>query len=306
MVRSLPHRLVLSRRRLAFLSATALCGLVVLAFVGGVPATAGATDPVGYVRLAHLSPDTPEVDVYLAKVGDSSFAQQVFPGVGYGIMSKYLPLPVGIYAVAMRQHGAPASDPPVLTTQVTVEAGNAYTVAGVGKFADLGLKVLDDDLSRPAEGRAKVRVIQASVTAPVLDVSLANGTPIATGVQFATTTPYQVVSPGSWTLRLTPAGSSTARTVSANLGAGSVYSLLVLDAPNGLKAELRTDARGGSAVPDGGIETGVGGAAGVSGTPGGSGSHTPDPLAMTGVGLAVLIGLLALAMHTHRRASARP
>ena len=39
--------------------------------------------------------------------------------------------------------------------------------------------ILTDDLSRPAKGKAKVRVIQASIAYDVLDVSLANGTPIA-------------------------------------------------------------------------------------------------------------------------------
>ena len=84
----------------------------------GVTTPATAEDAVGYVRLAHLSPDTPKVDVYLSKVGDGSFTTQVFPHVGYGTMSKYLALPVGTYAVAMRTEGAPASSPPVLTTQV--------------------------------------------------------------------------------------------------------------------------------------------------------------------------------------------
>src|SRR5262249_9089218 len=61
-------------------------------------ATPVAAQPaVGYVRLAHLSPDTPEVDVYLSKPGDASFKTQVFKGVGYGVISPYLSIPVGDY-----------------------------------------------------------------------------------------------------------------------------------------------------------------------------------------------------------------
>src|SRR5262247_1651830 len=82
-------------------------------------APAAAAGPVGYVRLAHLSPDTPDVDVYLSTVG-STAAPKVFPGVGYGVVSIYLTVPIGTYAVAMRAAGAPATDPPVLTTNVTV------------------------------------------------------------------------------------------------------------------------------------------------------------------------------------------
>ena len=240
------------------LSATLLIALTsaVAALVGAAPAGAAAT--VGYVRLAHLSPDTPEVDVYLAKFQDNSFTPQVFPGVGYGVISEYLALPVGTYTVSMRKAGDPESTPPVLTTTVTVEANGAYTVAGVGEFAKLGLTVLTDDLSRPAAGKAKVRIIQASVASKILDVSLANGTPIAKGVQFASTTAYQLVSPGTWTLKLTPTGSAQATTTFANLGVGNVYSLLVLDGPDGLETQLRIDARGGNA-PYGGVETGDGG-----------------------------------------------
>ena len=138
----------------------------------------------GYVRLAHLSPDTPAVDVYL-KSDSGAVKDQKFDGVAYGALSDYLRLPVGTYSVAMRKTGAAESTPPVLTTQVTVDKGAAYTVAGVGRYADLGLRVLKDDLKLPNAGESKIRIIQASVKAPVLDVGGANGKTIADGVQFA-------------------------------------------------------------------------------------------------------------------------
>ncbi|QGN47658.1 DUF4397 domain-containing protein [Micromonospora sp. WMMD558] len=230
---------------------------------GGVAVVAGPAQaaPVGYVRLAHLSPDTPAVDVYLAASGQEK--PQVFPGVGYGVVSTYLPLPAGRYAVAMREAGAPADEPPVLTTEVAVSGGAAYTVAGVGRHADLGLRVLDDDLSAPEPGHAKVRVVQASVRAPVLDVAAADGPPIATGVRFATTTDYQQVEPGRLRLRLSSAGGPTTD-VQVTLTGGAVYSLLVLDAKQGgLTTELRQDAAGGVVVvPTGGVDAGAGGSTG--------------------------------------------
>jgi hypothetical protein len=269
--------------------------VLLVAGVTTVVTTPAAAAPaaVGYVRLAHLSPDTPEVDVYLSKIGDSSFKEQVFTHVGYGVMSKYLALPVGTYSVAMRQQGAPASSAPVLTTQVTVQANQAYTVAGVGKFAGLGLEVLTDDLRRPAGGKSKVRIIQASVASPVLDVARADGTSIAQDVAFASTTAYQVVDPGTWTLKLTPSGSAKATTVSCLLASGSVYSLLVLDSDNGLVVELRHDARGGASVPDGGVETGDGG----------RGLSPTGPLVLLGLALLVGVGLLAVALRMRRLAT---
>ena len=191
---------VTSRRRLggAVAALTALAAVTLFAS----PARAAGN---GYVRLAHLSPDTPAVDVYLKSTADAIKAQ-TFRGVGYGAMSQYLRLPVGMYQVAMRKAGAPASTKPVLTTEVGVENGAAYTVAGVGRFADLGLRVLNDDLKLPDPGKSKVRVIQASVKAPVLDVAGTNGETIAEGVEFATTTPYQEVEPGRWSVQVQPTG----------------------------------------------------------------------------------------------------
>ncbi|WP_053658025.1 DUF4397 domain-containing protein [Micromonospora sp. NRRL B-16802] len=225
-----------------------------------VPASAATgADTVGYVRLAHLSPDTPAVDVYLAT--PDAAKPKVFPGVGYGVVSDYLGLPPGRYAVAMREAGTPAGEPPVLTTEVAVTSGSAYTVAGVGRHADLGLRVLHDDLSAPAQGHAKVRVVQASVRTPVLDVAAADGPMIANDVQFATTTAYQQVPPGAWRLRLTGAGGPSTD-AEVRLTDGAVYSLLVLDdKQGGLTAELRRDAEGGTVVPAGGVDTGAGGAA---------------------------------------------
>lgn len=282
--------------RAAAVAAALLVGLVSTTF-GAAPASAGAA--IGYVRLAHLSPDTPKVDVYLNKVGDASFAQQIFRHVGYGTSSKYLPLPVGTYSVAMRAENDPADKPPVITTDVTVNDGGAYTVAGVGKFAGLGLKVLTDDLSRPTGGKAKVRVVQASIKAPSIDVSLPDGTIIGTNIAFASTTDYQLVTPGTWTLRLQPKPAGSIATLSSTLAAGSVYSLLVLDGTNGLKLVLIKDASGGATAPNGGVETGAGGEAAPVG---GSGFNS---LSLIAVGVALVGGLVVLAVRLRTLANRR-
>ena len=233
----------------------------------------------GYVRLAHLSPDTPAVDVYLKSETDA-VKPQTFRGVAYGAMSQYLRLPTGNYQVAMRKAGAPASTKPVLTTEVGVENGKAYTVAGVGKFADLGLRVLNDDLKLPDPGKSKVRIIQASVQAPVLDVAGKSGVTIADGVEFATTTAYREVKPGKWTVLVEPTGGGKKLSMNCTLGAGSVYSLLVLDDKSGgLTTQLHVDAERQGAVPLGGVATGDGGTQPAS--------HLPMALLLAG--LAALI-----------------
>jgi hypothetical protein len=180
----------------------------------------------------------------------------------------------------MRTSGAAATTDPVLTTQVSVTSGGAFTVAGVGRYAGLGLKVFKDDLTLPAENKTKVRIVQASVQAPILGVSVANGPSIAENVAFATTTDYQVVDPGNWRLKIRPANGTGNKEVSTSLGAGSVYSLLILDTkPSGLKTELRVDALRQGGVPDGGVQTGGGGL---------------ENLKLAAIGAVVLVLLLAV------------
>jgi len=263
------------RRRLG--SAVAALAALAAVTLFASPAQAAAGD--GYVRLAHLSPDTPAVDVYL-KSQSNSVAPQTFHGVAYGAMSQYLRLPVGTYQVAMRKAGAAASTKPVITTEVAVENGAAYTVAGVGRFADLGLRVLKDDLQLPDPGKSKVRIIQASVRAPVLNVAGKNGKTIADGVQFATTTAYREVNPGKWSVQVVPTGGGKTSVLPCTLGAGSVYSLVVLDGKNGgLKPELHVDAERQGTVPLGGVATGEGGGQPVS--------HLPTALLLAGLAAAL-------------------
>ncbi|WP_433296783.1 DUF4397 domain-containing protein [Actinoplanes sp. CA-030573] len=266
---------------------------VILAVVTLFPAPARAAGD-GYVRLAHLSPDTPAVDVYL-RSSDNAVKPQTFKGVAYGAMSSYLRLPTGTYQVAMRKAGAPASTKPVITTQVGVQNGNAYTVAGVGRFADLGLRVLNDDLKLPDPGKSKVRIIQASVKAPVLDVAGKNGKTIADGVEFATTTGYREVNPGKWSVQVVPTGGGKTSVLPCTLGAGSVYSLVVLDdRSGGLKPELHVDAERQGTVPLGGVATGGGGSQPAS----------PVPMALVLAGAAaVLTAGLVLVLRRRLRAA---
>lgn len=212
-----------------------------------------------YIRLAHLSPDTPNVDVYLTAFGRPSFNVTI-RGVGYGVISDYQRIEPGQYTVSMRAAGAAASTPPVISTNVQVAAGTARTVAGVGKYSSLGLTVINDDLALPPTGQARVRVIHASARVPSMDVKCANGPTIATAAKFATTSEYAAVRAGKWTLEMGPSAGAVATRSPIDLAAGGVYSVIVLDAKgSGLQVVSRVDAQGAQVVPAGGVDTGFGG-----------------------------------------------
>jgi hypothetical protein len=215
-----------------------------------------ATAGYGWLQLAHLSPNTPAVDVYLYAVGDQ-VAEIVLRHVAYGTESPYERVPSGEYTVAMRPAGAPATSKPVLSTLVNVAAGHAYTVAGMGPYDALRLQVLADRLTTPP-GKALVRVIQASLQHKRVNVLLGSQT-IEHELQFGTATAYVAVNPGSTSVHVID---GTARASSAlSLPAGSIHTLVVLDDPGHLAVQVLEDAAGSSAVPAGAADTGFGGTA---------------------------------------------
>ena len=73
--------------RLARARTTGVAGMVLLVAAGALALApvAGAQEPTGKVRLGHLSPGTPGVDITLSgPEGPSSVDQRVGSGVGYG------------------------------------------------------------------------------------------------------------------------------------------------------------------------------------------------------------------------------
>jgi Domain of unknown function (DUF4397) len=244
----------MTRRLLMLLGASAL--------LLGIPAAAtafasSATTGTGWIRLTHLSPNTPAVDVYLYSFGNSN-AMIVLHHVAYGTVSPYEAVNAGDYSVAMRLAGASPSSAAVLSTGVAIQAGHAYTVAGMGPESGLRLQVLDDQLTTPS-GEALVRVIQASLKDQTVKVTFGS-TVLASSLPFANVTSYRAVTPGTRTVAVT-AGGGDANT-SVTVSAGTIHTLVVLDGANGLEIDNLTDAAGSGTPPVGnGPHTGFGGAA---------------------------------------------
>ena len=248
------------RRRLAGAALLASGGLVALTAAAGPAGAATAHGPAssgyGWVRLAHLSPNTPPVDVYLYSYGMPN-AMIVLRHVAYGTVSPYERVPHGEYTVAMRGAGAPASSTPVLSNNLMVHPGHAYTVAGVGPNKALRLQVLDDRLSTP-RGKSLVRVIQASLKEHHVTVRAGRDT-LAYNLPFASITKYGTDSPGTWMVHAR--GGSEAWSGQVALAPGTIHTLVVLDSSSGLQVTDLMDAAGSSVMPSGGAATGLGGTA---------------------------------------------
>lgn len=171
------------------------------------------------IRVAHLSPDATNVDVYvdgepLSKVQD----------VAYGTVSSYLPLRAGAHDVKIYEAGS--SSRPLLEAELDLRDGVAYTVAAIGLAGDdsLQAQIYEDDNSLPAGDDAKLRVVHASPDVAAVDIGPENQDDLFTHLGFPNATKYVKVPAGTYPLEGTLAGTrKEAFKVTATLAPQTVY-----------------------------------------------------------------------------------
>ncbi|MFC4540603.1 DUF4397 domain-containing protein [Halosolutus amylolyticus] len=147
--------------------------------------------PGGAVRVAHFSPDAPNVDVYVD-------GNRVLANVAYGDVSPYLEIEPGTYRVKITAAG----DPGTVAFDDDVTFGAAfYTVAAIG---ELGAGTFQPAVLLDA-GSALARVAHFSPDAPSVDV-YAGDEPLFEDVSFTESTDYVPVPAGDYTLSVRPAG----------------------------------------------------------------------------------------------------
>lgn len=187
-------------------------------------------ESTGRVRVVHLSPDAPNVDVLVDGAA-------VATNVPYLTASEYLEVEAGTRNIAIE-----ASGTPVIDDDVTVNDGEDYTVLVGGDLAAITLDALPDDNSAPAAGNARVRLIHGAPSAGLVDIyvtapddDLALSSPLLTDVDFGAVSDYVDVPAGDYRVRITPAGSETVVIDSGTLtlSSGQVRTGIAVDAAGG-------------------------------------------------------------------------
>lgn len=263
------------RRRLLTVSTALGVAGIAVAGTAGAPASAASA---AMVRVAHFSPNAPNVDVYVN--GDKTLSN-----VAFRTVSKYLQVPAGEYRFQVRPAGAAASSTAVIDASSRLSSGRAVTVAAVGALANLSAKIYTDDLSAPAAGQAKVRVIHAAPAVPAVDVGVAGGPTLFRGATFPNATAYAPVPAGSYPLQVRAAGTQNALlSATQAVQAGSIYTIAAVGG-SGKPVQLLpvVDSAGMSAMPSGGVATGAGGTAGSPGSDNGA-------LALGGTAALLVLG----------------
>ena len=183
-------------RRMAIVAIAA--SPLVLAACGGDDSVTSPSTGTAFVRLAHLSPDAPLVDVYVN-------GTRALNGVAFKDVSEYLPIPSG--SVNFRVTPANAANPVVIDATVNLTSGGNYTVAATGFLAAIQPLLLEDD--RGTTGQAKVRFVHTSPDAPAVDIAVAGGPVLFSNASFRQATGYPQVAPGTYDLEVRPAGTTT-------------------------------------------------------------------------------------------------
>jgi Domain of unknown function (DUF4397) len=145
-----------------------------------------------HLRIAHLSPDAPSVDVCLAAAGTQAFAKAPLlrslgaTGLDYGQVTTYVDVPAASYDVRVVHASAPGCATPAIpdTLGLAVAADLTATVAAIGELEPAGPAVKDPALrlavfaddTTVAPDKVKLRFIHASPGTPAVDVGLGTGT----------------------------------------------------------------------------------------------------------------------------------
>ena len=212
-----------------------------------------------YVRVAHLAPDAPAVDVWVD-------GEMVLEDVSYEGISSYLELTEGSHEILVV--AANTTTPAVIQETVTLAPNASYTVAATGLLNGtpaIDAWILSDNRSTTM-GQAKVRFAHASPDAPNVDIFAVGGTtPLFANVPFRSAGSYLTVAPGNIALevRLAGTGDLVVRFAAINLEAGRNYTIFAKGLanpgsnPNALSAYAVVDAPGNGNLTLGLVPVGV-------------------------------------------------
>jgi uncharacterized surface protein with fasciclin (FAS1) repeats len=177
--------------------------LMLVLSIGLLSTSVVSAQALTHVRIAHFSPDTPAVEVYLN--GEFSGIQTL----RFGEISGWVELPAGTYSVAVAPAGTSVDQAAIGPANFTLP-GNAWiTVAAVGSLANgtLGAATISEDYTPIEAGEARVAIFHGIEDAPAVDVILPDGTKLVSNLSFGSGETITVPS-GTYDLAVVAAGTT--------------------------------------------------------------------------------------------------
>jgi hypothetical protein len=152
-----------------------------------------------YVRIFHASPDAPAVDIYANGLLIAS-------NLKYKEFTPYLPFIPGKYSILVYPAGTKTT--PVINTNLDVIPQRSYTFAISGLVKDLKPIIVSDLPSPMKPGQAQLKFVHLSPNAPLVDMTLSDGTILSRNVKFREISPNVNISSGNYTIQLRLAGTN--------------------------------------------------------------------------------------------------
>jgi hypothetical protein len=183
---------------------------------GGPPVNTPGDGNVAEVRVAHLSPDAPNVDVFVGTEpnGDPAIENLAYENFAPNNAGDYVALDPGSYDIAVTPTGE--TEPQVIDVSgLPLEANKDYTILAVGELNseqedEPGIQALplvdnaDEETALPPRDKTLVRFVHASPDAGAVDIGVQGGPTLLSGVEFGDASDYIEVAPGDYTITVGP------------------------------------------------------------------------------------------------------
>ena len=149
------------------------------------------------IRVAHLSPDAPAVDVY---AGDT----KVVPMLEFPKGTSYLSVEAGIYSFHVAPAGTSVQDSVLDIDGLELMGGKSYTAVAFDQLSSIKALALVDDYSGLAAGNIRIRAIHAANGVGMVDIwnitDPNSPSPLFTQVDFGDVSAYADVPAAAYVL----------------------------------------------------------------------------------------------------------
>ena len=174
------------------------------------------------VRVVHAIPFGSAMDLY---AGDLL----AFDAVGFKSVTSYRALDGKRYAFALRPAGM-TNAKPLATNTEGLEDGHFYSVFALpGEGRNAMLRVVSDPMDRPAEGKARLRIVHAGDGVETIEIRSSGAIePLIAGVKFRDVTGYQDVNAFNGALDVRSADKTVLILPTAHLEAGRFYTMVIV------------------------------------------------------------------------------
>jgi hypothetical protein len=190
------------------------------------PSAAQAADrDRALVRVVSAIPGGARLDLFVG-------GQKLADALEYRTITPYLEVPSGRHALVLRPAGLDTADPLADETQ-NLRAGRYYTavvMAGEEGRAAAAIRVFDDPMEVPDDGRATLRIVHAAADAGRVDVHVqGEQDPVASGLDFQRASDFVLVRPAAGVeLRPAQRTETMLRLPDLRLTPGGMYTIVVI------------------------------------------------------------------------------